>query len=146
MKTLPALSIRHKAVILKSNATPISLTLTTTNSNNNYDTDNSLSGVSSADGLTADGTHFVLNKGTKGVGFYKMTSGKVIGVGKAYLTYSGSLGAREFFGFEEEATSISTMQNLQCIMHNEVYDLQGRRVAQPTKGLYIVNGKQTVVK
>ena len=26
------------------------------------------------------------------------------------------------------------------------YDLLGRRVAQPTKGLYIVNGKKVVVK
>jgi uncharacterized protein YlzI (FlbEa/FlbD family) len=27
-----------------------------------------------------------------------------------------------------------------------MYDLQGRRVAQPTKGLYIVNGKKYIVK
>ena len=26
------------------------------------------------------------------------------------------------------------------------FDLQGRRVAQPTKGLYIVNGKKIVVR
>ena len=29
---------------------------------------------------------------------------------------------------------------------NQYYDLQGRRVAQPTKGLYILNGKKVVVK
>jgi hypothetical protein len=29
---------------------------------------------------------------------------------------------------------------------NTFYDLQGRRVAQPTKGLYIVNGKKMVIK
>jgi len=27
-----------------------------------------------------------------------------------------------------------------------VFGLQGRRVAQPTKGLYIVNGKKVVIK
>jgi len=27
-----------------------------------------------------------------------------------------------------------------------IYDLQGRRVAQPTKGLYIINGKKTVIR
>ena len=27
-----------------------------------------------------------------------------------------------------------------------VYDLQGRRVEKPTKGLYIVNGKKIVIK
>ena len=31
-------------------------------------------------------------------------------------------------------------------MHNEVYDLSGRRVVQPTKGLYIVNGKKVIIK
>ncbi|MBQ9645912.1 MAG: hypothetical protein IJV24_06115 [Prevotella sp.] len=30
--------------------------------------------------------------------------------------------------------------------NNVVYDLQGRRVAQPAKGLYIVNGKKVVLK
>ena len=29
---------------------------------------------------------------------------------------------------------------------NVIFDLQGRRVAQPTKGLYIVNGKKVVIK
>ena len=30
--------------------------------------------------------------------------------------------------------------------NNAYYDLQGRRVAQPTKGLYIINGKKVVIK
>ena len=28
----------------------------------------------------------------------------------------------------------------------EVFDLQGRHVSKPTKGLYIVNGKKVVIK
>lgn len=32
------------------------------------------------------------------------------------------------------------------IENNVYYDLQGRRVAQPTKGLYIVNGKKVIIK
>jgi hypothetical protein len=47
---------------------------------------------------------------------------------------------------EGETTGISSMHNSECIMHNEYFDLQGRRVAQPTKGIYIVNGKKIVVK
>ena len=31
-------------------------------------------------------------------------------------------------------------------VNSVVYDLQGRKVAQPTKGLYIVNGKIVIVK
>ena len=28
----------------------------------------------------------------------------------------------------------------------DLFDLQGRRVAQPTKGLYIVNGKKVAIQ
>ena len=55
--------------------------------------------------------------------------------------------ARIFMVFDSEATGISTMHNDECVMHNEVYDLQGRRVEKPMKkGLYIRNGKKTVKK
>ena len=30
--------------------------------------------------------------------------------------------------------------------NDNVYDLQGRRVTKPTRGLYIVNGKKIVIK
>ena len=104
-------------------------------------------GVSSANGYTTDGNYFVLNKGSQGVGFYRLKSGKKIGTGKACLYYNGSLGAREFFGFEEETTGIdATLENIEERIVNSVYDLQGRRVEHPAKGLYIVNGKKTVIK
>ena len=47
---------------------------------------------------------------------------------------------------EGETTGISSMNNSECIMHNEYFDLQGRRVAQPKKGLYIQNGKKLIIK
>ena len=131
------------AVVLKSTGNPV-MTLTTEASSNTDS--NSLEGVSNAEGTTSDGTMYVLNyKAATGVGFYKLTSGKTLGVGKAYLTYSGSL-APEFFGFGDDATGIKAIDNGQLTIDNEVYDLQGRRVAQPTKGLYIVNGKKVVIK
>lgn len=132
------------AVILKSTSSPIVLTLTTTNSSNDF-SGNSLKGVGSASGVTANGTHFVLNNGSQGIGFYRMTSGKKIGVGKAYLNYS-STGAREFFAFEEESTGIASVNVNLNDNDNRYYDLQGRRIAQPTKGLYIVNGKMVFIK
>jgi len=46
-----------------------------------------------------------------------------------------------------ETTGIVLMHNSECIMHNDVYDLQGRRVSGATqKGVYVVNSKKTVVK
>ena len=48
-----------------------------------------------------------------------------------------------FFG--DDATGIgATLVNSEQRIVNSVYDLQGRKVAQPTKGLYIVNGKKVM--
>ena len=47
---------------------------------------------------------------------------------------------------DDNPTGISTIHNSQCIMHNEYFDLQGRKVAQPTHGLYIVNGRKVVIR
>ena len=44
------------------------------------------------------------------------------------------------------ATAIMSMHDAQRTADNEVFDLQGRRVAQPSKGLYIVNGKKVIIK
>ena len=136
----------NNAVILKSTSGTITMTLTSTASSNDFN-GNSLKGVSEAAGLTAadPSTTFVLNNGAGGVGFYKLASGKKVGVGKAYLTYDGAL-AREFFGFEDETTAISAIEKMSNGENETYFDLQGRKVAQPTKGLYIVNGKKVVIK
>ena len=135
-----------KPVILKSTASPIVMTLASTASGNDFN-GNSLEGVSAAAGKTAadPSTTFVLNNGAQGVGFYRLKSGKTLGVGKAYLTYSGAL-APEFLGFGNETTAISTIEKMRNVENETFYDLQGRRVAQPTKGLYIVNGKKVMIK
>ena len=92
------------AVVLKTTGGGNPVMTLTTSASSNADS-NSLEGVSDAAGLTAadPSTTFVLNNGTNGVGFYKLTSGKTFGVGKAYLTYSGggAAAARGFFGFDE---------------------------------------------
>ena len=41
---------------------------------------------------------------------------------------------------------ITTTNNGQLMMDNVYYDLNGRRVENPTQGLYIVNGKKVFVK
>ena len=47
--------------------------------------------------------------------------------------------------FEDETTGISAVKTAATIEGN-CYDLSGRKVAQPTKGLFIVNGKKVVIK
>ena len=136
---------KDKPVILKSTAGTITMTLTSTASGNDLD-GNSLEGVWDPEGQPGTaGNIFVLNNGTGGVGFYRLATGKTLGVGKAYLTYDGAL-APEFLGFGNETTAISTIEKMRNVENETFYDLQGRRVAQPTKGLYIVNGKKVMIK
>ena len=129
-----------KAVILKSSSSSITLTPATTTATLEG---NQLVGTATA--ITNPGNAYVLNKGTNGVGFYKLSSGGTIGANKAYPTYSSASQARSFFGFDE--TTGIEMPTAEVIDADAVvYDLQGRRVAQPTKGLYIVNGKKVIIK
>ena len=37
--------------------------------------------------------------------------------------------------------AVNSLKNDNCY-----YDLQGRKVAEPTKGLYIINGKKVMIK
>ena len=136
---------KGNAVILKSTTGPISLTPTPTASGNDF-SGNSLIGVSDPAGMTAadPSTTFVLNNGTNGVGFYRLNPGKTLGVGKAYLTYSGTL-APSFLSFDE-ATGVNEVRGKMEEVRGEMFDLSGRRVVNPTKGLYIVNGKKVVIK
>ena len=96
-------------------------------------------GTVKGDGVTI----FALANGTKGVGFYKVANGQAVPAGKAYLNIAAE--AREFIGFGGEATGIKMVENA-AANNGEVFNLAGQRVAQPTKGLYIMNGKKVVIK
>ena len=121
--------------------TTIIMTLTETTPTGNFSTNNLKGSMTE---ITNPGNAYVLNKGEQGVGFYKLKDTGTIGANKAYLTYSGSL-ARGFFGLDE-TTDVNEVRVKMEDERGEYYDLQGRRVAQPTKGLYIVNGKKVFIK
>ena len=75
--------------------------------------------------------------------FTLMNAGE-LAAGKAYLDLTSS-GARELrVVFADEATGINASVVKSETVSKGVYDLQGRRVASPTKGLYIVNGKKVI--
>lgn len=87
---------------------------------------------------------YVLMNGGNGVGFYKNNYNFTVGANTAYLA-TNDLGAREFYGFQDDMTGIESV-NQDAFSFGEFFDLQGRRIAQPTKGLYIMNGKKIVIK
>ncbi len=110
-----------------------------------YSSSNKLVGVT-AETEKAANSIYVLMNGGNGVGFYSNNNAFTVGANTAYLNYSDFNAAREFYLFEGEATGINQIDNGQLTIDNSFFDLQGRRVAQPTKGLYIVNGKKVIVK
>lgn len=65
---------------------------------------------------------------------------------KAYLEFDEEISA-PFLSFEGdgETTGIANV-NVNANSNSSWYDLSGRRVANPTKGLYIVNGKKVIIK
>ena len=98
-------------------------------------------------------TNYILtNKTTKGTAplrFYK-ANGQTVPAGKAYLQIPTAIaGARESFWFDDETTGIAAVEktdNTDNVENKVVYNLNGQRVANPTKGLYIVNGKKVIIK
>ena len=77
---------------------------------------------------------------------YKVNSTVSLKPFRAYFTIPGVSSARIAIGFDDETTGIKNLTPALSEGEGAVYDLQGRRVAQPTKGLYIVNGKKVMVK
>ena len=90
--------------------------------------------------------YYVLANKSAGVGFYKLQNGVTIPAGKCFLAVANT-SAPEFLGFGgDDATGINAVNGEGFTVNGEFYNLNGQRVAQPTKGLYIVNGKKVVIK
>lgn len=106
-------------------------------------------GISAAN-MTAADTKFyrlTMHNGTQ-IGFWYGAAGGAafdLAANKAYLAVPNSAMTREGFWFDD-TTGIQSIDNGQLIKDNVIYDLSGRRVENPTKGIYIMNGKKFVVK
>ena len=99
-----------------------------------------------AGGVTPEGAYVFANQ-SAGVGFYKTTTDLDNQQGKAYLGFESS--APSFsIEIEGETTGIKVINfNEDNNLNNgQMFDLQGRRIADPTKGVYIVNGKKVIIK
>lgn len=66
------------------------------------------------------------------------------GAHKAWLALPASTPAN-FFALDDETTGIKAVET-SPVYAGKYYDLQGRQVVTPAKGLYIVNGKKVVIK
>lgn len=88
-------------------------------------------------------TYYSLRANSDGTepGFYIKDEGKTIQGFRAYLQVSGGANIRAFLF--NETTGISTINPSHVVLEN-AYDLQGRRVQTPARGLYIINGKKVI--
>lgn len=103
-----------------------------------------LTGVYETTNVPAE-SYILWANATNPIGFYKANS-STVAANRAYLTADGA-GVRALtIDFSGEETGINAIGNGQLTMDNAVYDLSGRRVSRPTKGLYIMNGKKVVLK
>lgn len=106
---------------------------------------------SSVDKVTETGyTNFILANQDEHIGFYMVNSaGNSMGANTAYLhvadAYLPDGSARAFLSLDDETTGIEAVKITQNL-NSEYFNIAGQRVAQPTKGLYIVNGKKVIMK
>ena len=108
---------------------------------------NSLHACLSDGDVPGSGDYYTLGVSGSDPIFKKSSKSGTLAAGKAYLTIESG-DAHELdvnFTNGSEATGIDAIKT-NGIENNTYYNLAGQRVTQPTKGLYIVNGKKVIIK
>ena len=91
-----------------------------------------------------DNDYYVL----RGENFVWVKDPGTIAGGKCYLKVAKTAAPAPSLSFVdgEGTTGIENIAQPSTLSNQPIYDLNGRRVAQPTKGLYIINGKKVILK
>ena len=128
----------------EAEAANINLTITTEEATTL--TGNQLRGVTAKrEGYTPK-QNYVLAIGNKGIGFYKANF-TAIAANKAYLpseNITNAQGVMMAFSFGDEVTGIDNV-NAAASAAKKYYDLQGRRVLYPAKGIFVTEDGQKVL-
>ena len=98
-----------------------------------------------SDGNGAENAYVLAKPAGHEIGFYKWTDTAALPAGKVYLTYTSPT-APSFISLDGETTGVNEVRSQMEDVIGEYYNLSGQRVAQPSKGLYIMNGKKVIVK
>ena len=111
-------------------------------------TTNLLKAIPTKQQISGD-NNYILSKPSTKVGFFKVNSaGSWCSAGTAYLAVPGT-NSRDYFWIDDETTGIEAVNvNPETVKEGarEYYNLNGQRVMNPSKGLYIVNGKKVIIK
>ena len=143
---------KGQAVILKTTDAGRSMTLTETTGAASLGT-NLLAATNGSSNV--DGYRLGYGKigGSSAVGFFKYKTTTAPAAGIVYIDKNnvnigtGAHGLAITFGEDEgNVTGVNDVKSLKTDVRGEYFNLAGQRVAQPTKGLYIVNGKKVIIK
>ncbi len=98
--------------------------------------------------VSSDASKYVLINNNGTMEFQSLDkNGATIPAGKAYLDLTGGSSAPTLsIIFENDITGIDEVRSQKEGVKGAYFNLAGQRVAQPTKGLYIVNGRKVVIK
>ena len=121
----------------------INLAITT---DNGTPFDNKLVGVTAKRAGYTAGDNYVLAEKNGKVGFYKATFTTIV-ANKAYLPQTNiqnAQGVMMAFSFGDEVTGIDNV-NAATATAKKYYDLQGRRVLYPAKGIFVTEDGQKVL-
>ena len=107
--------------------------------------ENDLQGVYVETEIPAETVAYVLAKGTQGVGFYLLSDeDRTLAANKAYLVLpAGAENVKAFILNTGDLTGIESVAT--GAEAEEYYDLQGRRVTKPTKGIYVTKSGKKVI-
>lgn len=108
--------------------------------------DNKLVGVTAKRAGYTAGTNYVLAEKNGKVGFYKASFTTIV-ANKAYLPQTNiqnAQGVMMAFSFGDEVTGIDNV-NAATATAKKYYDLQGRRVLYPAKGIFVTEDGQKVL-
>lgn len=131
------------AVVLKSSAETITLAYTDAEAATLEN--NVLEGSDEAKTVNPS-AYYVLSAKDGVVGFY-LFAGNQLGANKAYVPASAVASGAKVLTFDEETTGINSLLQGNASELNHVwYTIQGVRVSQPTKGVFINNGKKIIIK
>lgn len=95
----------------------------------------------------ANTTNYVLSVQDNKVVFASINeTSATVAAGRAYLTLTSATAPWFSLDGDGETTGISEVRGANDEFGSVFYDLSGRRVDNPTKGVYIVNGRKVVIK
>ena len=129
-------------VTITSNVAKIDLNLTANPAGGVAVNETTIEQHYTARAIDTDGSQYALKDGE-----IKKFNGAKIGAFRVYYTgLTAAVSARAIFVDGDDTTQIGTINANGEIEVGAIYNLQGQRVQNPSKGIYIVNGKKVAIK